>query len=254
MHDSDGLSIVTGTGERLWRPLIDPPTLQISAFADETPRGFGLVQRDRNYDHYLDEVGYERRPCAFVEPKGDWGKGSVQLVEIPTDNEIYDNIVAMWVPAQPNAAGQVLGFDYRLSWRDGEPDPGDLARCTATRLGMGGVSGAPRSTTSRKFVLEFAGPALAALNEGETPEPALAASRGSFANIAVDVSPDGRRDLWRLRFDLDAQGSEPVELRAFLRSKEKRPQDKRFEGGASRGKPLTETWTYRYIPFASSAR
>ncbi len=243
VHDSDGLLMLTGRGERLWRPLTDPSKLTIAVFADEGPRGFGLMQRDRDYGHYLDAVAYQRRPCAFVEPRGDWGRGSVQLVEIPTDNEVYDNIVAMWVPAEPNAAGQVLRFDYRLSWRDQGPDLGPdadgLALCIGTRLGMGAVQGAPRSATLRKFVVEFAGPALAALGEGERPEPLLSTSRGGVSHVVTEPSPDGRRELWRTQFDLDAQEPEPVELRLSL---------------CFGGRTLTETWTYRYVPFASTAR
>ena len=239
IHDSDGLAIWTGKGERLWRPLIDPPSLQISAFTDQSPKGFGLMQRDKNYDHYLDAVFYEKRPCAWVEPIGDWGRGSVQLVEIPTDNEIYDNVISMWVPAEPNQAGQTLAFQYKLYWRDLDPFPGELARCVATRLGMGAVQGAPRSKTLRKFLIEFQGPALAALDEGDKPEPVVSASRGTFSNFWTEVSPDGTRDLWRTQFDLDAPGTDPIEMRCFLRLN---------------GRPLTETWLYRYIPFVSSVR
>ena len=238
IHDSDGLAIWAGSGEHLWRPLVNPPSLQISSFLDAQPRGFGLMQRDREYDHYLDAVFYERRPCAWVEPIGDWGKGSVQLVEIPTDNAIYDNVVAMWGPSAPNHAGDVLAYRYKLYWRDKDPFPGDLALCVATRLGMGAVQGAPRSKTLRKFLIEFRGPILATLDEGQVPEPVVTASRGTSSHFITDRSPDGH-DLWRTMFDLDAQGPEPVEMRCFLRYD---------------GKPLTETWTYRYIPFESAAR
>ena len=134
VHDSDGVAMWTGKGEHLWRPLDDPDKLTISVFEDESPRGFGLMQRDKTYDHYLDAVFYEKRPCGWVEPIGNWGKGSVQLLEIPTDNEIYDNIVLMWVPAAPNKAGDVLDYRYNLLWRDTDPFPGALAICTATRL------------------------------------------------------------------------------------------------------------------------
>src|SRR3546814_6564298 len=98
VHDSDGLAIWTGSGERIWRPLNNPPQITISSFVDDNPRGFGLSQRDRNFDHYLDGVRYHLRPSAWVEPLGDWGRGVVQLVEIPTDDEIHDNICAMWIP------------------------------------------------------------------------------------------------------------------------------------------------------------
>jgi len=56
VHDSDGLAMWTGTGERIWRPLNNPPRIVTSSFGDENPRGFGLLQRDRNFDHYLDGV------------------------------------------------------------------------------------------------------------------------------------------------------------------------------------------------------
>ncbi len=239
IHDSDGLAMWNGKGEHLWRPLNDPATLNISAFLDENPRGFGLMQRDKVYDHYLDAVSYDRRPCGWVETKGDWGKGSVQLVEIPTDNEIYDNIIAMWVPAEPTRAGQILSYDYNLLWRDTDPFPEGLALCVATRLSAGAEQGAPRSQTLRKFMVEFQGANLALLDIGEEPEPVLSASRGAFLNGNTEVSPDGNRTLWRTQFDLDAHGPEPVELRCFLRHG---------------GRPLTETWVFRYIPFTSPPR
>ena len=239
IHDSDGLAVWNGRGEHLWRPLNDPATLNISAFADENPRGFGLMQRDKTYDHYLDAVYYEKRPCGWVEPKGPWGKGSVQLVEIPTNNEVYDNVIAMWVPAEPNRAGQVMSFDYRLLWRDADPFPEGLALCVATRLGAGAVQGAPRSSVLRKFIIEFKGDALARLDQGEEPEAVLTASRGTFLNGNTEVSPDGDRSLWRTQFDLDPQGSDPVEMRCYLRRD---------------GRPLTETWVFRYIPFESPVR
>src|SRR3546814_12299707 len=95
VHDSDGLALWTGAGERLWRPLNNPEHVTASAFFDDSPRGFGLLQRDRAFEHYLDGVHYERRPSLWVEPLEPWGAGSVQLVKIPTDDEIHDNIVAI---------------------------------------------------------------------------------------------------------------------------------------------------------------
>ncbi len=82
VHPLDGLSIWTGTGEIIWRPLDDPERPATSTFADKSLRGFGLLQRDRNFDHYLDGVRYDRRPSLWVEPQEDWGEGAVQLVEL----------------------------------------------------------------------------------------------------------------------------------------------------------------------------
>ena len=240
IHDSDGLAMWTGKGEHLWRPLENGDKLSITKFEDESPRGFGLMQRDKNYDHYLDAVFYEKRPCGWIEPIGDWGKGSVQLLEIPTDNEIYDNVVLSWIADKPTKAGDVLDYRYRMLWRDTDPFPGDLAICVATRLGAGGVQGAPRSKVLRKVILEFKGVFATALTADATPNAVLSATpRGKFKNVIVEPSPDGELSLWRIQFDVDPEGADPVDLRCHL---------------AFDGKPLTETWVYRYVPFESPVR
>ncbi|HET6222663.1 MAG TPA: glucan biosynthesis protein D, partial [Dongiaceae bacterium] len=176
VHDSDGLALWTGAGERIWRPLNNPGRSTISSFLDERPRGFGLLQRDRQFDHYLDGVHYDLRPSAWVEPLGDWGKGAVELVELPTDDEIHDNIVAYWCPAQSTAAGEQIALSYRLHWLADEPYPTPLGRCVATRLGRGGQPGLPRPPGVRKFLVEFLGGPLARLPFGVEPEPVLTAS------------------------------------------------------------------------------
>src|SRR3546814_2007399 len=142
VHDSDGLAMWNGDGERIWRPLNNPPRTMASAFSDKAPKGFGPLQRDRMFDHYQDGVNYDRRPSLWIEPLGDWGDGSVQLIEIPTDDETNDNIVAMWVPKAPARAGNEYPLKYRLHWLADEPYPTPLARCVATLLGRGGE---PRS-------------------------------------------------------------------------------------------------------------
>jgi glucans biosynthesis protein len=122
VHDSDGLLMVNGRGERLWRPLANPDMLQTSAFVDIGPRGFGLSQRERSFAAYQDiEANYERRPTLWVEPVGDWGDGAVTLIEIPSDSEINDNIVAYWAPKDPIKAGTEYSLAYRLSWGEGRP-------------------------------------------------------------------------------------------------------------------------------------
>ena len=239
VHDSDGVALWMGNGDHLWRPLIDQDKLTISKFEDDRFRGFGLMQRDKNFDHYLDPVFYERRPCCWCEPIGDWGKGSVQLLEIPTNNEIYDNIVLSWIADTPNKAGDVLDYRYKLLWRDTDPVPGKLAICVATRLGAGDIEGAPRSKVLRKFELEFKGAFQATRAADAVPEVKLWASRGKFLNISREPSADGDLGLWRVLFDLDPEGTDPVDLRAHLEYD---------------GEPLSETWVYRYVPFESPVR
>ncbi len=235
VHDSDGLALWTGAGERLWRPLNNPPRVTVSSFADENPRGFGLMQRDREFNDYGDGVYYDRRPSLWVEPLGAWGKGAVQLVEIPTDDEIHDNIVAMWVPAAPAKAGGEYNLRYRLHWLADEPFPGPLARCVATRLGNGGQPGQPRPRGVRKFLVEFLGGPLVSIPFGVKPEPVLWASRGAFTDYRLtEAVPDGVPGHWRTQFDLAVDGDEPVELRCFLRAGEL---------------VLTETWSCQYHPF-----
>ena len=117
VHDSDGLLIVNGAGETIWRPLANPKELQISAFVDRNPQGFGLMQRAREYRDFADlEALYHRRPGVWVEPKGDWGRGSVALVEIPTLSEVYDNIVCYWRPSGGLDKGSETELSYRLTW------------------------------------------------------------------------------------------------------------------------------------------
>jgi len=240
VHDSDGLSLWTGEGERLWRPLNDPPRIIVSAFADDNPRGFGLCQRDRVFDHYLDGVYYDRRPTLWVEPLpvGDvqgWGRGAIQLCEIPTDDEIHDNIVAMWVPEQPVLAGAEMTLAYRLHWVAEEPFPSGLALVVATRLGRGGQPGLPRPKGVRKFVVEFLGAPLAALPYGVKPEMAISASRGSLDGYRlIEAVPDGVPGHWRAEFDLKVDGTDPVEMRCFLKAGDQ---------------VVSETWMFQYHPF-----
>ena len=240
IHDSDGLAIWTGADEHIWRPLNNPPRTMASAFGDTRPRGFGLMQRDRNFDHYLDGVAYEKRPSLWVEPQGDWGAGSVQLVEIPTDDEIHDNIVAMWVPAAPARAGDAISLRYRLHWSADEPyPPAQLARCVATRLGNGGQPGQPRPAGVRKFMVEFMGGSLASLPFGVKPEAVLSSSRGSFSYVFTEAVPNGVAGHWRAQFDLTTDGTDPVEMRLYLRLGDQ---------------TLSETWLYQYHPFRNSAQ
>jgi glucans biosynthesis protein len=236
IHDSDGLSIWTGAGERIWRPLADPPRVMVNAFADKGPRGFGLMQRDRNFQDYQDDgVFYDKRPSAWVEPLGDWGAGSVQLVELPTVRETDDNIVAFWTPATTPKAGQSLAYRYRLHWVAEEPAPMGVARVVATRSGQAGRPGQPTPPGRRKLVVDFAGAALVGLTRDSGVEPVVGSSFGQALDpvaYPVEGQDHGGQNRWRLMFDLDAPPGRVIDLRAFLRR----------NGGA-----LTETWIYQLV-------
>ncbi len=245
IHDSDGLSMHTGAGEWIWRPLTNPLRLRGNSFLDDDPRGFGLLQRDRNFDHYQDDGAfYDRRPSVWIEPKSTppnsgWGKGAVHLVEIPTADETFDNIVAFWTPAAKPRAGDELLFAYRLFWGEKMPVVPPLATVQATRTGIGGVVGAKRTYFSWRFAVDFAGGELAALPADAKVEPIITASRGKIE--ITSARPLKSIDGWRAMFDLRPTDDsvEPINLRLFLRLN---------------GRPLTETWLYQWTPPAPAER
>ncbi len=231
IHDSDGLAIARANGEWLWRPLINPRQLRISVFHEEHPRGFGLIQRDRSFDHYQDlEADYQRRPSAWVEPLGEWGAGSVYLIEIPSDHEKYDNIVAFWMPDEASAEGKEMAFDYRLHFTLDERLPVTLGKAEASRIGAGGID--PPDPKRRRFVIDFAGQRLKRYPEDAKIEAEVDASSGAIGNVVVHKNTE--TGGWRLSFELDPGAVEsPIELRALLRSG---------------GEALTETWLYQWSP------
>jgi glucans biosynthesis protein len=237
IHDSDGLSIRTGADEWLWRPLVNSPRPWLSSFPEQNPKGFGLLQRDRNFDHYQDDgANYHLRPSLWVEPLAEWGQGAIQLVELPTADETFDNIVAFWSPEEGFAPGQERCFRYRLYWGSEPPLQNPAARVVATRIGWGGIPGhkdRPPPQASRKFVIDFDGGPLADLPWEARVEPVVATSRGEIREPAArPVRILGSR-IWRANFDLVGAGAEPVDLRCYLRD----------ERGT-----LTETWIYRWAP------
>jgi glucans biosynthesis protein len=235
VHDSDGLSIWTGTGERIWRPLDNPPQVMTNSFVDRDPRGFGLIQRDRDFTHYEDDgVFYVKRPTLWVEPRGAWGEGEVQLVEIPTEDEIHDNIVAYWVPKASVRAGDTFAFDYRLHWTANEPYPVTSAHVIATRRGMGGNPGViDERLKDVKYVIDFEGGDLATRQIDKNPALAVVTSSSGQVMNPFAIKVQGT-DIWRILFDLRVKGDAPVDLRAFLKAKS--------------GEALSETWLWQHFP------
>lgn len=222
VHDSEGLAVLNGNGERIWRPLTNPQLLQVSAFIDKDPKGFGLVQRDRTFTSYEDlEAHYERRPTAWVEPKGNWGEGYVELIEIPADEEIHDNIVAYWKPARPISPGKPFAFSYRLYWGEEIPAAWAGARVRKTRRGSNGRKG------TVLFVLDFDGPALQ--ETADLPVADVTASAGTVSNVVVRRHPG--IDGVRCSFELEPGSEDLIELRLVLKNMER---------------VISESWLYRW--------
>jgi glucans biosynthesis protein len=235
IHDSDGLSIWTGGGERIWRPLNDPGAVQTSTFFDTAPKGFGLLQRERHFNAYEDDGAfYDRRPSVWVEPVGDWGEGAVQLVEIPTNDEIHDNIVAYWVAKEPFRAGTRREMRYKLHWRLDEPYPSPLAHVAATRLGKGGIPGQPRPKGTTKYVVDFEGGKLSQFSQRGDVELAVSAPAGTVERQAI--YPVVGTPAWRAMFDYTPASASPADLRLYL-----------HKGSEL----LSETWVFQHLPSLS---
>lgn len=221
VHDSQGLSFRLKNGEWVWRPLTNPQDLQVSVLATDVPRGFGLMQRKRDFDAYSDiEAAYHLRPSVWVEPGKGWARGELTLVEIPTTNEYNDNIVVFWKPGEAWQKGEARHLSYKLHWSLRPPAIPDVIAVKQTRTGR--VPDSDRQL----FVLDF-DPADAALLEGV--DASVSTSAGTISNPIIKHQPE--TGLTRLSFELDPGNAQTAELRALL---------------TRGGKPVTETWIYRW--------
>lgn len=217
IHDSDGLAILSAGGERVWRPLENPSRTTLSSFRADNPRGFGLVQRDQSFDHYQDDgVFYERRPSLWVEPRGDWGAGAVRLLEMPTSSETQDNVAMFWCGDRPARAGGSRELAYRLVWTSDDPSADAVARCVDLFEGPAGIPGAAPVDGARKFVFDFAGPALAGLDRSSGVE--VVTSLPAAAVIAANAYPVvGQAARWRAMLDVRMGGLTQAEFRLHLK-------------------------------------
>lgn len=221
VHDADGLMINANTGEWIWRPLTNPRAMRLGSFpSDASPYGYGLLQRDRDFDSYQDlDALYQARASTWVEPLDNWGEGSVQLAEFPTDQPKFDNVVSYWTPDAGVAAGEERGVRYRLNFALDLPGRPPAGRVIATRTAPGPGAG------WRRYLVDFDGGQLGELGANAEIEAVVAASDGRVMN---PIAAHNRFDnTWRVTFDFDPEDAESAELRLFLQSGED---------------VLTETW------------
>jgi glucans biosynthesis protein len=231
VHDSDGLLVHTGAGEWLWRPLRNPAATEMSAFVDNNVRGFGLMQRDRVFEHYQDlDLHYELRPSYWIEPVGQWGEGQVELTEIPTGDETNDNIVAYWSPKAVPEPGREITLGYRIRAISNEDalHPGGKAINTYQTRARALGSAEPEEPGSRRFIVDFAGGDLAHyLSAPDLVEIVPSVSTGRITRTFLVPNPQTKG--FRAGIDVVAEPGKVAHIRAFLRSG---------------GRALTETWTY----------
>lgn len=238
VHDADGLSIAHGGGEWIWRPLVAPRRLLVTSFAADNPTGFGLQQRDRRFGSYEELAArYELRPSVWIEPRGHWGAGRVELVQIPTPDETNDNIVAYWVPTRPPAPGTSLNLEYRILWQKENERRPPLLWVMQTRRGHGYR---PKPDNRLAYQIDFVGTSSA-------PPPLMPAAHQSEALPQASVSVDSNGELlesrlepnhalggWRLSLSLRRLAADkPVEMRARLLRNEQ---------------AISETWSYILPP------
>lgn len=233
-HDSDGLLVVSGdSGEWLWRPLINPASLRMSYLKANNPKGFGLIQRDRDFRDFQDlEARYERRPSAWVSPQGDWGEGSVVLVEIPTRSEVNDNIVAFWAPEEPPAAGASVDLAYTLKFGPPGISGHTAGRAMNTFVGDGNRIGGGNQEGAYRILVDFAGGSLDKVDPGADVVSHVNASGDTkvLEHFVEYSEPTGQ---WRLSMLVRPPADQILTLRAYL---------------SQGGEPLTETWTYELPP------
>lgn len=231
VHDSEGLSVWNGAGEWLWRPIVNPRAIQYSSFVDDNPRGFGLIQRNRNVADYQDFIVQSNvRPSAWIEPLDGWGRGAVVLTELPTANEYMDNIVAFWKPDAALQPGRPHRYRYRLHWSGDVPTPfapaNPFAKVIQVRTGQG------IERPWRLILIDCAGGMLDDGPDAETP--GLVAS--ADAPVVLGSHAFGRNPVnggWRLAIMFDPKGATSADLRFHF---------------TQRGQQVTEICIYRYGP------
>jgi glucans biosynthesis protein len=220
--------VQSGTGEWIWRPLVNPKRLLVTSYSLSNPSGFGLMQRDERHSSYEDLAArYEARPSAWVEPIGKWGSGRVELVQIPTPDETNDNIVAYWVPDQLPKPGEPINIDYRVYWNKSLQQRPPLSWVTQTRRGHGYTNN--KADDSISLLIDFDGPALKKL----PPNTKIDIRASSDANGEILESVTSRNEVsggWRAALKVKRiDDKKPIELRGFL---------------YSNNTTLSETWSY----------
>ncbi len=230
VHEIGGLQVLNGNNEWLWRPVTNRETLQVSAFVDTNPRGFGFLQRERSFERFQDDnQHWELRPSLWIEPIGEWGPGEVTLVEIPSESEVNDNMVAYWRPKTPLTAGTEAYFAYRQFWCWQPPTRPPLAQVAFSRSGRAGTG--PAGTRRRRFLVDFTGDIFGDAQRSAEITTNLTVSPGVISSVRNFLDRD--RKSMRVLFDMDAGSETLSELRLVLESQ---------------GKPISETWLYRWTP------
>jgi glucans biosynthesis protein len=228
VHDSDGLLMRLENDEMVWRPLENGPIMRHQTYPATNIHGFGLLQRDRKFDDYQDLFhAYQNVPSVWVEPRDNWGPGQVHLVELSTQYEGLDNVVAFWDPVVKPAPLQAMRFGYTLYWTRENDISLSSNVVVSTRVGLD-----PRDQRQRQFVIDFQLPMLKGVDD---PPKAVTSCSDNGSISLVQVFRNTGDNTWRVFLDMapNSDDHQPVDLKCTL---------KRSDGLAS------ETWSYRWSP------
>jgi len=230
VHDSDGLLMQRQNGEWVWHPLAWAGQKQLNVFEDARPKGFGLLQRDRDFNHYQDlEALYNKRPSLWVQPLKGFDKGAVKLIQLHAKNEFEDNVVAFWNPAEPPPLRQAIELEYVLRWYGDTNDLPPIGRCVSTRVDD------QDKPYYRHFILEFAGGQLNKIKATDLTEANIDATSITGAGITEKkVEWNDFNKTWRVSFFAGLpENQKPNEVICRL---------------LFNGQPVTETWSYTVMP------
>ncbi|WP_308948520.1 glucan biosynthesis protein [Thalassobacterium maritimum] len=159
VHDSDGM-LVHANNEWHWFPLENLPGRTIQRLPTAKLRGFGLLQRDRDFKNYKDlEANYQRRPSAWIEPIGKWSTGEIVLYTFGTDTEATDNVTAFWKPDIDANTQDRTEFSYRITLQTKDPAH-ELAKVLETRVGQRTLD-----SNASTVIIEFSRPESIGLDE-----------------------------------------------------------------------------------------
>lgn len=230
VHDADGLLIEQEHAPTLWRPLDNGREMRHSVFVIDHLKGFGLQQRDREGGNYEDlEALYHQRTAVWVEPVEGFGRGNLHLIELPTGEETWDNVVTLWEPDNQPATGKPMRFAYNLHWEREHLHA--LGKVTSTRQGQ--TPSAAGQPPVQVFVVDFSkGSLVADKPPGWSPACTVHVANGLAKVLSQTVIANPHTGGWRCTFTLFIPPSTSIaEFACDL-----------LDGD----RPVTERWNYQW--------
>lgn len=233
VHNSEGLVLSDGKND-IYEPLTNYPFHKMinDDISCDSLRYFGLVQRDREYNRYMDPgVKYHLNPNCLIVPQNNWREGSLRLFVLPTLTEWMDNINLFWIPKTLPEPMEPINFDYKILYSLKEPK-NTLSFVKYTNLGQDLIN-----CKNTIFALSFADKdAIIEKSKDikidlQVPSDVIIASPPSIEKIIFN-------DTWRVLFTLTihkklAYEDKPFIIKCTLKDN---------------GKSISEEWYFLWYP------